>query len=540
MSHPRFNLVDEPWIPVVDDTGLTREVALQELFISAHELRGLADNSPLSLFSTLRLLFVVAHRIVEGPTSLGHWRRIWNAGRFQESAVKAYFNQWRHRFDLFDPEWPFMQVGGFETVKDGMVAPSSIARLVPELAAGSNPTLFDHSNDTQPVALRQSEAARALLVAHSFGLQGGQGSTSRWPGVKEFKHPNLVDAPFVAGISTWVSRERLFETLVANLVPIGPDRPRPHFSSNEDYPTWERTELRKPGRYVPTGFLEYCSWTIRYIRLLPDPDAFVRRMYIAQGPVISREASIENPFAFYIADKQGRRKPVSLETGRAVWRDSSALFATVRDDKTVQPPAAINELRNGRSRTIFAEHGLLEIKCVGLVPSKGTAVEIRLESVPAQVRILDIVDSVHLLESALAYIENVWTALQMAVFELAFIRVQSSEDNTRGKKLRRKPLSTGEQKAVRGLSRRLGFWERMDQEFRTFMVGLDEPARLVWIQAARHAASDGLERAACFVEGNVARIGCAFSIADSILKAELAKLEPKTPSLESSPTIASP
>ena len=54
----RFNLLEEPWIPVMaDDMGSTEEVSLIELFLNAHKYKQLAGEMQMQNFAILRLLF---------------------------------------------------------------------------------------------------------------------------------------------------------------------------------------------------------------------------------------------------------------------------------------------------------------------------------------------------------------------------------------------------------------------------------------------------------------------------------------------------
>ncbi|HZQ38177.1 MAG TPA: type I-E CRISPR-associated protein Cse1/CasA, partial [Dehalococcoidia bacterium] len=44
---PGFNLIEEPWVPVLLPDGAPAEVSLGEALVRAHELREVADESPL-------------------------------------------------------------------------------------------------------------------------------------------------------------------------------------------------------------------------------------------------------------------------------------------------------------------------------------------------------------------------------------------------------------------------------------------------------------------------------------------------------------
>ena len=53
-----FNLVDEPWLPVMWSDGTAGEVGLRDALVRAHEIREMVDGSPLVTVSLHRLLLV--------------------------------------------------------------------------------------------------------------------------------------------------------------------------------------------------------------------------------------------------------------------------------------------------------------------------------------------------------------------------------------------------------------------------------------------------------------------------------------------------
>src|SRR5215207_2825487 len=99
-----FNLVDRPWVPCVARDGTASELSLRQVLIGAHDLTELYDPSPLVTVALHRLLLAILHRAYQGPDGMEEWREIWQAGRFDLGLIDDYLNQWRHRFDLFDPE----------------------------------------------------------------------------------------------------------------------------------------------------------------------------------------------------------------------------------------------------------------------------------------------------------------------------------------------------------------------------------------------------------------------------------------------------
>lgn len=522
-SASSFNLVDEPWLPVVDLRGQFREVGLRELFVEAHRLRGLVDSSPLSEFSMLRLLWVLTHRIIKGPRTNDDWIAQWRRGQFDPAAVDAYFDAWRHRFDLFDDAWPFLQVGGFETIsgKEGkeVVTTNPASRLLPELATGNNPTLFDHTLEETAPPLTPAQAARALLVAQTFGLGGGKGPTSRRPGQRPFTHPYSSHAPCAGAVAVFVERSNLYETLSVNLPRIGPNLNPPHTSGPDDAPTWERAEVREAEAGVPDGYLELCTWPSRYVRLIARPDGSVSEMCFAQGAILDESVAFPNPFAFWIIDEKRGRFPVPLNPERAIWRDSAALFSAVSESAKALPPFAVRELRTGRLREFVGESGVLNVVCLGLANDKANPLLWRRETIPAGVRLVT-GEAVTTLEAALAEVEAVWQALRSSVRSLAYTLLE-----TEGKSPDTKEVGRLQDRFLG----KVDFWGRMESQFHAFLRDLDEAAQARWRDAAKREAVAGLRRASQFVEGNAARVGQALVKADRALFVAMAKIGPATP-----------
>src|SRR5690554_2687234 len=110
---PSFDLVSEKWIPCVRLDGSTDELGLFNTIAQAHELREVVDASPLVTASLHRLLLAILHHNF-GPRKYDDWRELWEAKQFDAQVLAAYFDEWRHRFDLFDEERPFYQTPGMD------------------------------------------------------------------------------------------------------------------------------------------------------------------------------------------------------------------------------------------------------------------------------------------------------------------------------------------------------------------------------------------------------------------------------------------
>lgn len=128
----RFNLLEEPWIPVMaDDMGSTEEVSLIELFLNAHKYKQLAGEMQMQNFAILRLLLAVLHTVFSRFDARGEpypylaldekfrqlqevdeddleeheenlmatWEALWNRRSFPEIVVE-YLHKWKEHFYL--------------------------------------------------------------------------------------------------------------------------------------------------------------------------------------------------------------------------------------------------------------------------------------------------------------------------------------------------------------------------------------------------------------------------------------------------------
>jgi len=315
--NPTFDLLQSPWVPCIRADGTIVELGLRNALAQAHELRELYGESPLVTAALHRLLLAVLHRVF-GPVNSNEWTALWEAGHWDTVRLDAYLHRWRHRFDLFDPERPFYQA------PDERVKPKSVISLIHDVASGNNPTLFDHHTEAEGITLTPAQAARMLVAAQAFGLGGLSGLPQKF-----------TDAPCAGGIIFLVQGETLFETLALNLVRYADDAPLPRWP--DDRPTWEMDDPFTPERSLPRGYLDYLTWQNRRVLLLPEAvtdGVVVRQVTIA--PALRLGSGVLDPMKHYRKDEKRGPLPLPFTEGKALWRDSAALFRLHHED--CQPP----------------------------------------------------------------------------------------------------------------------------------------------------------------------------------------------------------
>lgn len=361
-----FDLVTEPWIPVVDSDGTPREVGLRDALVNSHRWRGFGEVSPLTEVALLRLLLAVVHRALRGPRSVDEAVELLERGQFDSEMIDDYLSRWQDRLDLFHERHPFLQVPDMPGER-----PLPWTKLVHERASGNNPTLFDHTTDDNPPPATPAEAARAL-VTHLTFVPGGL--------IRRYDAPSGAGAPLATAAAFMPQGTTLFETLVLHLVP---------YDAEGDEPAWEREpyrlgDLKGGGLQAPlTGRTRIYTWCSRAIKLLPEGDG--RVLYIDYGPGVTPGERLElDPMCGYWA-ADGRLEPARLERDRAFWRDLYAVLpATGRPQRLQVLEHATQVLYEvGRPGILFP------LDVVGQVTKRADILEIRRESYPLSPRTLE-------------------------------------------------------------------------------------------------------------------------------------------------------
>jgi CRISPR system Cascade subunit CasA len=381
--NPTFDLLQSPWVPCIQAKGASVELGLRDALAQAHELRELHGESPLVTAALHRLLLAVLHRVF-GPATCDEWAILWKAGRWDITRLDVYLDQWRHGFDLFDLERPFYQA------RDERVKPKSVSSLVYEVASGNNPTLFDHHTDAEGITLSSAQAARMLVAAQAFGLAGLSGLPQKF-----------TDGPCARGIVFLVQGKTLFETLALNLLRYTDDSPIPRWP--DDCPAWEMDDPFSPNRTQPRGYLDYLTWLNRRVLLLPEPTedgVVVREMTMA--PALRLDDSVLNPMTHYRRDEKRGPLPLAFNEGRALWRDSAALFRL--GDKGYQPPQAFQWLSELVDEGHLDESQTRRCLALGMSKKQAKVNFYRSQRMPLPMR--------YLKEKAL--VESLGTALTMA------------------------------------------------------------------------------------------------------------------------------
>ena len=218
MESQAFNLLDEPWIRVLQPDYTVVEVSLKDALLNAHEYLCLAGEMPTQDVAVLRLLeavlFTVFARVdeegVESPVDATNawerWGALWELGHFPMAPICTYFDTWHERFWLFHPKNPFYQTTAVEKGYE-----FNAAKLNGEISeSGNKKKLFSCFAGEKKQRLSYSQAARWLLHLNGYDERGGRPPTGCKP-----RHGVgwLGQLGFIG-----IQGRTLFETLMFNLV----------------------------------------------------------------------------------------------------------------------------------------------------------------------------------------------------------------------------------------------------------------------------------------------------------------------------------
>lgn len=416
-----FSLIDEPWIPCDTQDGRREEVGLLAVLCRAHELRGVADSSPLVTLCLHRLLLALVHRVVDGPTTTASWNALYAAGKFDERDVRAYLDAWRHRFDLFHPDRPFLQVRGlpFEPDDAGYLFEHRVRW-------GGGRDLFEHRPIDDSSRVTSSEAARGLLVLHAYSAGGL---------VKKVGEPTAATAsPLRSGLQALVAGSTLFETLMLNLLIMAPARKRPFAPASQlpDAPSWEldplpqRLPLAKEPVERPRGWMHLLTWQSRRLELQRDQAGKVAGVVRAVGQGLELPENVPDPLMMRkMVEKRGVIA-VQLDPERAVWRDLHALARSSAADSDALRPTNLAELFND----IDPKHADLPmfppLMVFGLAGDQARVEMVRAETFPIARQVLQDPAVGEQLRSLLSLTEEVSFGLRRALRVLAAHALRAS------------------------------------------------------------------------------------------------------------------
>ena len=343
-NHFSFDLLEEPWILCVTSAG-TEKLSIRQVFDSTATAIQIRGESPTQDYAVLRVLLAIFWRAHHGAPAESHSWEQWFISKRREliekqrdDAVLKYLNKYNHRFDLFDPEAPFMQVADLDTAKGTR---QSVARILPD----SEQDYFTMRTHEGRRSLAFDEAARWLIHTQAYDYSGIKSGAIGDPRVKGGKgYPIGTGWAGMTG-GTVIHGRSLLETLLLNSSPeiFSPD-------AADDLPVWEREtdsaaqrndragKLAAPPAPPPQGAADLATWQSRRIRLFPKEGQVVA-VLVSNGDQIPDAGKnvFGDPMTPYRFSKNQTKKgqlafyPKPYDAQRTMWRSLDALLVSESD-----------------------------------------------------------------------------------------------------------------------------------------------------------------------------------------------------------------
>ncbi len=317
----RFNLIDEPWIPVAD----VGRVSLKDIF-SKPELRTLGGN-PVQKIAMTKLLLAIAQSAAT-PQDDDEWKAMGQHGVAEKCL--AYLDKWHDRFYLYG-EQPFLQMPAVERAGIKVLGVVS-----PEISTGNTTVLTQTQREK---TTGEQDRALILVVQMGFGLSGKKTDNSvvLTPDYKGKQNDKGKPASGKAGVSVghmgllhsfWTG-ESIVQTLWLNLFtqeniaglsmfPTLGMAPWEKMPQGEDDDIARQLKASLMGRLVPIG--KFC--------LLADTG-----MHYTDG--IAHAGYLEGKADPTVSIDFSQKKPKALWTNpvKKPWRELTGLLQFIEQGK---------------------------------------------------------------------------------------------------------------------------------------------------------------------------------------------------------------
>lgn len=250
----RFNLIDEPWIPIAD----VGRVSLRQVF-SNPEYRSLGGN-PVQKIALMKLLLAIA-QAAQTPVDEPAWRALGADGLAQ--CCLDYLQQWHERFYLYG-EKPFLQMPEVEVLiqvrtgarikaskTPGKVIEAEISGSPKSMGAGFYPDLPSDNNTMLSHATFKKEltdADKALLVVTFMNFAfGGKRVEADMLSLAGLEIGNRYSASAGPSLGGWVGQLHCFPVtgslqcdIWANILTHGDIDRLKRWPQGLGNPPWER------------------------------------------------------------------------------------------------------------------------------------------------------------------------------------------------------------------------------------------------------------------------------------------------------------
>lgn len=325
-----YNVLYEPWIPVIRENGERDCLGIIPTLEHAHELKEILCDDPLETYAVQRLLiaFVMdAYWTDDRLKTIADRRTLYQEGRFDKTILNAYVEKCISEgasFDLFDKDRPFMQASYNKDIDEGKSA--SVSKLFIRLPRDNTPVHFEHC-EFEELALKPEKCLPALLATYCFSVAMVQGYPSSVNGTPCYYF--------------LIHEDTLFHTLTLSCI----SQREQMGHGNHMAVAWRDNHPVVPKESFATmSILAAYTWQPRRISLIRDEDGLIRRIYYQQGKNYVPNGQWRDPHTALRINAKGETFILKPTLGRALWRDLGC-FGITQGNSALQPSIVANFLR---------------------------------------------------------------------------------------------------------------------------------------------------------------------------------------------------
>jgi CRISPR system Cascade subunit CasA len=358
-----FNVLAEPWIPVIDKQGRKLELGILDVLEQASQLVKITDPSPLLKYGIYRLLvaFLTDALRLKTKNELGELKK---QGCFPMDHIRRYVEKCEYDgpcFDLFDKDRPFLQSAYSKDLDESKK--TSVAKLFHELPSGNNAVHFEHSfQDNHCISAKV--CLKALCAVNLFCTPGRQGPSG------------------VNGAPPWyvlITGKNLFESLVFSMwIPSNIE------IAFDDPPiAWCNSAIVQPWSPIATiSYLYGLTWQSRRVCLIAaesggvctftgeKTNVLVREIYFQAGWKFEGYDHWYDPHvAYQFSDgkkSEGKRSSLKPHEGRAAWRSLGSILFSYSSDASFQCPAIITQYNAMVKGGYWRGEGIIRTELFGI------------------------------------------------------------------------------------------------------------------------------------------------------------------------------
>ncbi len=342
----QFNLISEPWIPVVYDDGSTGAVGWRDLIAASGRIVDVPTD-PVHLYGiVVRFATALTLRTQEAPLgdpSPVAWQE-WGAMRLEAgvdvTALDTYLDTWRDRFWLVDDTHPFLQD---PAIAAECTERPSTNKLFFDVASGNNHLWWTKIPDDEAPTIPFAAAAMALLG--QWGYAAGGRCTARKGVANSKQAPERQFSQFIPHGATF------FETLLMCCTPSFLD----FKLAVSDAPAWEREPSGTP---VP-GQLGRLTASTRGLLLFTGDNGIEAVVNTWAAGVVREDFWDADVFKAKRVGKDKVIEPFRFLPSSVVWREVPSILANKPDIDAQLYPLVLDASHNPLGSTsVFGESGV--------------------------------------------------------------------------------------------------------------------------------------------------------------------------------------